>query len=115
MRSGMSDFFCGAQLRAARSRVAINLFFPCGYRFSVQQPVMTLMHSLAKTILYNPVLQRVEADDHQPTARSQQPWGRTQQRPQVVQLTVYEDSESLKGSGRRMNAPLCWLHWPGRG
>ena len=28
---------------------------------------------------------------------------RFQQRPQIVQFTVYEDSESLKGSGRRMN------------
>src|SRR5215469_1156760 len=112
--SGISDLFRGPQLRAARSRVTINLFFSCPHRFLNQQSVKTLTHSLAKTIFYNPVLQRVEADDHQSAARLQQLRGRTQQRPQIVQFTVYEDSESLKGSCRRMNSPFC-IHWPGRG
>ena len=38
----------------------------------------------------------------------------TQQRLQVVKFTVHQNSESLKGLGRRMNAPLSLVHWPGR-
>ena len=33
---------------------------------------------------------------------------------QVVKFTVHQNSESLKGLCRRMNAPLSLVHWPGR-
>src|SRR5437870_13188738 len=63
-------------------------------------------------------LQRVKADNHQPSTRFQHLRGNFQQRPQIVQFAVYEDSESLKGPGRRMNPVVLGLtqfHWPGRG
>src|SRR6266545_3869552 len=55
----------------------------------------------------------MKADDYQPPARLQHCGCCVQQCFQIVQFMVYEDSESLKGSGRRMN-PLMF-HWPGRG
>ena len=49
----------------------------------------------------------MKADHHQPSARLQHSGRRLQQCFQIVQFTVYEDSESLKGSRRRMN-PLMF-------
>src|SRR5664279_4217230 len=58
----------------------------------------------------------MEADDYQPSTLLQHPRRRagTQQLPQVVKFTVHQNSESLKGPCRRMNAPLSLVHWPGR-
>ncbi len=93
--------FRRAQLRAARPRIAIDFFFPSDHRLLGQQLVVTLLHAFAKGIFHDAVLQRVEADDHHPPARFEQLRGRIEQRPQVVQFIVYEDSESLKGSASR--------------
>src|ERR1700676_4595880 len=107
--------FRRAQFRASRPRIAINLFFSGGHRLLGQQLVVTLLHSLTKSIFHDAILQRVEADDHQPSAWFEHPRGRIEQRPQVVQLVVYEDSDCLESSGRRMNPSFCLIHWPGRG
>src|SRR5216684_5024560 len=102
-----SNFFGGAHLGAARPRIAIYLIFAGRHRLLGQQPVPALLRALAKRILDDPVFQRMKADYYQPSARFQQPRRRFHQGFQIVQFTVYEDSESLKGSGRRMN-PLMF-------
>src|SRR6204780_4454341 len=62
----------------------------------------------------------MKTDHHHASTWLQNPRGPMQQRPQIVQFAVYEDSKSLKSSGRRMNSPLVIfistrIHWPGRG
>ncbi len=96
--------FGGAHLRAARPQISIYLFFARRHRLLGQQPVPALLRSLAKRILDDPVFERVKADHYQPSAWLQHPGRSLQQCFQIVQFTVYEDSESLKGSGRRMNS-----------
>src|ERR1700678_2381272 len=116
----LNPFRC-PQFRAACPRIAILFFFGCRYRFLGQHPeVLVLNSALAEGILYNAVLQRVKTDHHHASLWLQNPGRRFQQRPQIVQFAVYEDSKSLKSSGRRMNSPLFILvleliHWPGRG
>src|SRR5664279_4409712 len=58
----------------------------------------------------------MEADDYEPSTLLQHVRRRagTQQLPQIVKFTVHQNSESLKGLGRRMNAPRSLVHWPGR-
>ena len=68
---------------------------------------MALLHSFAESIFHDAILQRVETDDHQPSARFQHLRGRIQQRLQVFQFMVYEDSECLESSCRGMNPPSC--------
>src|ERR1017187_295230 len=102
-----SNFFGGAHLRTARPGIAINLFFARRHRLFRQQPVPALLRTLAKRILDDSVFERVKADHHQPSTRLQHAGRHFQQCFQIVQFMVYEDSESLKGSGRRMN-PLMF-------
>src|SRR5258705_8311949 len=56
--------FCGSQLRAARPRIAIDLFFAGRHRLLGKQLVATLLRSFAERIFHNAVFQRVETDDH---------------------------------------------------
>jgi len=92
------------------------LFFGCRHRFLGQHPeVLVLNLCFAEGILYDAIFQRMKTDHHHASSRLQNPGRRFQQRPQIVQFAVYEDSESLKSSGRRMNSPLFRIHWPGRG
>ena len=99
--SALLNSFRRPHLRAARPRIAINLFLPGGHWLLRQQLVVTLLRAFAEGIFHDAVLQRVETDDHYPSARFQHSRGRFQQLPQVVQFMVYEDSESLKGSASR--------------
>src|SRR5258705_13732238 len=115
MLTASSNPFRRTQFRAAGPRITINLFFAGGHWLFCEQPVVSLPHSITESIFDDAVLQRVEADHDQAPARLQQLRGCFEQVPQVVQFAVYEDSESLKGSGRRINSPLCLIHWPGRG
>ena len=110
-----SNFFRRPQFRAARPRIAIALFFSCRYWLLRQQTEGTLLHSFAEGILYDAIFHRVKTDHHHASAWLQNPGRRFHQRPQIVQFAVYEDSKSLKSSGRRMNSPLFRIHWPGRG
>src|SRR5580700_4077740 len=114
-KTSLLNSFCHAHFRAARPRVTIDLCFASRHRLLYQQFVVTLFHSIAERIFDNAVFQRVEADDHQPPARFQYVRGCLQQLPQIVQFMVYEDSECLESSGRRMNPSFRRIHWPGRG
>src|ERR1700721_2657331 len=108
-------FFSGAHLGAARPRIALNLLFAGAHWLSPHQLVPTLSGTLSQRIFHNPIFKRVKADHHQPSARLQHSGSRHQQRFQIVQFTVYEYSESLKSSSRRMNPLMLIFHWPGRG
>jgi len=109
------NFFRRPQFRAARPRIAIALFFSCRQRLLRQQTEVTLLRSIAEGIFHDAIFQRVKTDHHHASPWLQNPGRRVQQRPQIVQFAVYEDSERLKSSGRRMNSPLFRIHWPGRG
>src|ERR1022692_3924542 len=97
-------------LAAARPRIAIYLFPARRHRLLGQQPVAALLRTLAKRILDDSVFERMKADHHQPSARLQHSGRRLQQCLQIVQFTVYEYSESLKGSRRRMNPLMFPIH-----
>lgn len=60
----------------------------------------------AQEALDQPVLQRVEGDDAEPPAGTQQPPGRPQARVQLVQLVVDEDAQRLEGLGGHVRGPL---------
>src|ERR1700722_8391469 len=92
-----------SHLRAARPRIAITLFFSCCKRLFGQQTEVTLPRSFAESIFYDPIFQRVKTDHHHTSLWLQNPRRRIEQRLQIVQFAVYEDSKSLKSSGRRMN------------
>jgi len=109
------NFFHRPQLRAAGPWVAIAFLVRCRHRLFRKLPVVALLHSLAEGIFYDAVFERVKTDDHHASPWFHDPGRAFQQRPQIVQFTVYEDSKSLKGPGRRMNPPLFRIHWPGRG
>src|SRR5438876_3447717 len=118
LRRGKSHPLRCPQFCAAGPRVAINLFFSGSYWLFCQQPVLPMLHALAYRVFHDAVFQGVKADHHQPSTRFQQLRRCIEQLPQVVQFTVYEYSESLKGPGRRMNPVVLVLtqfHWPGRG
>jgi hypothetical protein len=103
------------QLRAACPRISILFFFRCGDRFLGQHPeVLVLNTALAEGILYHAIFQRMKTDHHHASSWLQNPRRRCEQRLQIVQFTVYEDSKSLKSPGRRMDSPLFRIHWPGR-
>src|SRR5438309_1878435 len=120
-RAGSLNSFRRPQFRAAGSRVATLLLLGCGYRLLGQHPeVLVLISTLAKGILYDAIFQRVKTDHHHASSWLQNPRRRFQQRLQIVQFAVYEDSKSLKSERRRMNPPLVMsvltpIHWPGRG
>src|ERR1017187_3865079 len=97
-------------LGAARPRIAIYLFPARRHRLLGQQPVAALLRTLAKRILDDSVFERMKANHHQPSARLQHSGRRLQQCFQIVQFTVYEYSESLKGSRRRMNPLMFPIH-----
>src|ERR1700740_2758395 len=59
--------FRGAQLRAAGSWIAINFVGTRGHRFFRQPTVQAAALALAESVFHSPVLQRVEADDDQPS------------------------------------------------
>src|SRR5580700_4972068 len=109
------NFFRRPQFRAACPRIAIAFFLCCRHRLLRQQTEVTLLRALAEGILYDAILQRMKTDHHHASSWLQNPGRRFHQRPQIVQFAVYEDSKSLKSSGRRMNSPLSLVHWPGRG
>src|ERR1017187_636614 len=97
-------------LGAARPRIAIYLFPARRHRLLGQQPVAALLRTLAKRILDDSVFERMKANHHQPSARLQHSGRRLQQCFQIVQFTVYEYSESLKGLRRRMNPLMFPIH-----
>src|ERR1017187_9137111 len=97
-------------LGAARPRIAIYLFPARRHRLLGQQPVAALLRTLAKRILDDSVFERMKANHHQPSARLQHSGRRLQQCFQIVQFTVYEYSESLKGSRRLMNPLMFPIH-----
>src|ERR1035438_8190680 len=102
-------------LRAARSRITLNLVFRCHQRFLRKQTKEHVLRPLPHGILHDPVFQRVKTNYHQPAARPKHARRRLQQCFQIIQFTVYEYSESLKSSSRRMNPLMLPFHWPGRG
>ena len=109
------NFFRRPELRAACPRIAIALFFCCRKRLFRKQSHRGLPCCFPEGIFNDAILQRVKTDHHHASSWIQNPGRRIYQRPQIVQFAVYEDSERLKGSGRRMNSPLFRIHWPGRG
>src|SRR5258708_28231806 len=97
------NFFRGPQLRAARPWIAINLFFAGSHRLFRQDLVDPRFSSVAQSVFYDAVLQRVKADHHQPASRFQDARRCFHKRLQVVQFAVYEDSDSLETGVRWMN------------
>ena len=71
--------------------------------------------SLTEGIFYDAIFERVKTDHHHASTWLQNLRRRFQQRLQIVQFAVYEDSKSLKGSRRGMNSAFSLIHWPGRG
>ena len=67
---------------------------------------------LAKRILHQPVFQRVEADQHQPSSRLQQRWRALQQRPDLSQLIIHSNSKRLKGPASRDESCRLSLEGP---
>src|ERR1700756_5751719 len=105
--------FRGPQLRATGSRVAIALLFRCDYRFLCHNAVVHVpIRTFTEGILYDAVFQRMKTDHHHAPTGLQNLWRRSQQRLQIVQFAVYEDSKSLKGPGRWMNPSFGLIHWP---
>src|SRR5208337_5064246 len=98
------------------SRISFALFFRCRDRFLGQHPeVLVLNSGFAEGILYDAIFERMKADHHHASTWLQNPRRGFEQRPQIVQFAVYEDSKSLKSSRRGMNSPRFRIHWPGRG
>jgi hypothetical protein len=103
------NFFRGPQLRATRPWIAIDLFFAGLHRLFRQHVVDAALTAIAKSIFDDSVFQRVEADHYQPSARPKDLRRCLQQRLQIVQFAVYENSDCLESSGRRMNlVPSSW-------
>src|SRR5439155_23301516 len=95
--------FRGAQFSAARSWITAHFHVVCRYWLFRQQPVKTTLRARAQRIFHSAVFQRVEADDYQPAATPEHRRRRFQQRLQLFQLTVYEDSDRLESARRGMN------------
>lgn len=98
-----------SQLRAARPRIAINLFFTGRNRLFGQQPISFLLRAFSERVFHPPVFQRVKTDYHQPSLLLQDLGRRLEQRIEVFQFTVYEYSDRLKGSSRWMNSPTTFM------
>src|ERR1035437_3776353 len=92
-----------SQLRASRSRVPHLFLLFSDHRLLRQNLINAIASGLAERILHQPVLQRVEADQHQPSSRLQQRWRAFEQRPDLFQLVIHSNSKCLKGSCCGMN------------
>ena len=103
------------QFRAAGSRVTIAFLFRCRYRFFRQDPVvLVLIRAFAEGILYDAVLQRVKANHYDSPTWLQNLRRCLEQRLQIVQFAVYEDSKSLKSPASldEFDVPLGSLAGP---
>src|ERR1051326_6181821 len=99
-----SNSFRRSQFRAACSRIAIDFTLRCRHRLARQDLVDALRCAAPERILHLPVFQRMEADHYQPPSVLED-FGRCfEQRPQVLEFMVYEDSDCLESFGRWMNA-----------
>src|ERR1700757_1249311 len=93
------------QFRAAGPRIAIAFPFRCRYRLLRQDAVVhVLIRAFSEGILYDAVFQGMKADHHHAPTRLQDPRRCLEQRLEIVQFAVYENSKSLKGSRRGMNS-----------
>src|SRR5205807_6852799 len=101
--------------RAACPRITIALFFTRRDWLLCQHAEITLMHPFAEGIFHDAVFQRMKTDHHHASTGLQNLGRCLEQRLQIVQFAVYEDSKSLKSSRRGMNSSLSLIHWPGRG
>src|SRR5579862_6476606 len=109
------NLFRCPQFRAARPRITIALPFSCRNWLFRQQTEVTHLCPFAEGIFYDAVLQRVETNHHHPSPWLQNLRRGFEQRLQIVQFAVYEDSKGLKGARRGMNSSFSRIHWPGRG
>ena len=78
---------------------------------------MPCARSISQRIFHDAIFQRVEADDHQPSARLQDLRRLLSHFSSCLrssQFTVHQNSECLKGPCRWMNTPFSLVHWPGR-
>ena len=78
----------------------------------VKDFINPLLRAFAHGILYQPVLERVEADHYQPSSGLQQPRCGLEQRLDLPQLSIHINSERLKGPRRRMQkmpGSLCFI------
>ena len=98
-----------SQLRAARPRIAINLFFTRCDRLFGHQLIDLLLRALSEGVLHSPVFQRVKADYYETSLPLQDLRRCLEQCVEVFQLTVYENSDRLKGSRRRMDSPTAFV------
>src|ERR1700746_4068900 len=100
----LNSFRC-PQFRAAGPRVAIGFLFRFRYRLFRQDAVVhVLIPAFAEGIFYDAVFQRMKTDHHHPSTGLQDPWRCREQRLQIVQFAVYENSKSLKSTRRGMNS-----------
>ena len=99
-----SNFFRRPQFRAAGPRVAINLCLRRRHRLTREHVVDALRCAGAKRIFHLPVFQRMEADHHQPPFALEDSGRRVEQRPEVLEFMVYEDSDCLESFCRGMNS-----------
>src|SRR5438270_2125670 len=108
------NFFRRSQLRAACPRIAFDFLVSRRYRLLCKNAVSTITRALPHRVFHDAVFERVKTDDHQASARLEDLGRRVtaEQRLQVIQFTVYEDSDPLESQSRWMNSRV--FHCPER-
>src|SRR5258708_36019378 len=97
------NFFGRPHLCASRPRIPHLLLLFSHNRLLRQNLKLLAPGRLTERILHQPVLQRMKADQHQPSSRLQQRPRALQQRLNLSQLVIHSNPKCLKGSRRRMN------------
>src|SRR3954462_13817308 len=107
-------FFRCSSLRAARPRIAFDFLVPGRYRLLSKNAVDAATCALSHRVFHDAVLERVKTDYDQASARLKDLGRRVtaEQRLQVIQFTVYEDSDPLESQSRWMNSLV--FHCPER-
>ena len=95
-RSKLSSAALNFALRARGLRSLSSSVAVTGFLVSTRK-CLSLIRALAEGILYDAIFQRVKTDHHHASSWLQNPRRRFQQRLQIFQFAVYEDSKSLKG------------------
>src|SRR5256885_15361350 len=110
----LSNSFRRSQLRAACARIAFDFLVSRRYRLLCKNAVSAITCALAHRVFHDAVFERVKTDDHQAASRLKHLGRRVtaEQRLQVIQFTVYEDSDTLESQRRWMNAAM--FHCPER-
>ena len=100
--------FRGAELGAARSRVAVNLFFTGRHGFSGQDLPDPVLRAFPDAVFRDAIFKRMKADNDEPCGGLKQLWRGLKQSPDFVQFLINEDTQRLKGPGSRVNMSVFY-------